>query len=138
MRLKTKGMRNDLRRSDTVHTRHMSNTNISGPVGVASASATPEQGTVKFKKFNCTFHQIEMIADPNVVADLLYIPKPEDSYVNVAYTYVGGKRRVRFENRFDGKTIGWYVDGVEMPEFCECDKHFVGQALLEVCQSAQE
>ena len=112
--------------------------NLSGTVGVASTSATPGQGLVQFKKFNCTFHQIEMIADPNVVADLLYIPKPGDRCVNVAYTYVGGKHKVRFENRFDGKTIGWYVDGVEMPEFCECDKYFVGQALMEVCRSAQE
>ena len=116
----------------------MKKNTFSGNAGVASASATPEQGTVQFKKFNCTFHQIEMIADPNVVADLLHVPKPGDRCVNVAYTYVGGKHQVRFESRFDGKTIGWYVDGVEMPDFCECDKHFVGQALLEVCQSAQE
>ncbi len=132
-----KGMRNDRRQSDTVHTLLMKHKSFSGPVGVASASATPVKGTVQLKKFNCIIHQIEMIADPNVVADLLYIPKPSDLCVNVAYTYVGSKHKVRFENCFDGKTIRWLVDGQEMPSFiCESEDQYgvVGQGLMAVAK----
>ena len=71
MYLNPKGMRNDRRQSDTVHTHIMKEMIISGPVGAASTSATPEKGTDKevephmrafvdehqeaFKEFCCEF-----------------------------------------------------------------------------------
>ena len=91
------------------------------------------------KKYNCNFKDINCIR-PEVANDLLAMPKTEDLVFNVAWTYTGGNHKVRFQNCMDGKTIRWFVDGQEMPEFVfpeGADPSFVAASLRSVCQSVQ-
>lgn len=91
-------------------------------------------------KFNCRFYDINLLT-PEVAMDLLAIPKDEeDEIFVVAWTYNGGDHKVRFQNCLDGKTIRWFVDGQEMPEFIfpeGTDPSFIANSLRSVCQSAQ-
>ena len=91
-------------------------------------------------KFNCRFYDINYLT-PVVAKDLLAIPTNDDDEIFViAWTYLGGKHKVRFQNCLDGKTIRWFVDETEMPEFEyleDTDPSFVAEALRSVCLSAQ-
>lgn len=94
------------------------------------------QGT---KKYNLNFKDLNLLR-PEVAQDLLYVPREDDKVVNIAWTYTGGNRRVRFQNCLDGKTIRWFVDGREMPQFeypKGTDLSFIATTLRSVCESVQ-
>lgn len=87
---------------------------------------------------NNNITQPEILSDPVVVSDLLYVPGPADVpgdtlIFNYSYTY--GK--VRFQNGLDGKTIRWFIDGEEQPSFiCESEDQYgiIAQGLREVAE----
>ena len=88
---------------------------------------------------NSRITQIEALKDPMVVRDLLYVPGEKDNNAgsvmfNLSYSYGA----VVFKNGLDGKTIKWYVDGQEMPDFiCESEDQYgvIGQGLAEVAET---
>lgn len=87
---------------------------------ITAQNSSINQG--KVKKLNVCISQPEVLANPMVVQDLLYQPKEDDMLINFSYIY----GNVRFQNGLDGKTIRWFVNGVEMPSFiCERQEEYV-------------
>ena len=98
---------------------------------ITAQNSVKNQG--KVKKFNCRISQPEVLADPMVVRDLLYQPREGDLSLNFAYTY----GNVRFQNGLDGKTIRWFVNGVEMPSFiCKGQEEYapVGRGMAALAE----
>lgn len=106
-------------------------TNFNFKEMITAQNSTNNQG--KVNKLNCRISQPEVLADPMVVRDLLYQPREDDLAFNFAYTY----GNVRFQNGLDGKTIRWFVNGVEMPSFiCEREEEYapVGRGMSALAE----
>lgn len=95
-------------------------------------------GYDKVKLLSSRIHQTEILAHPATVQDLLCTPdkcNTTDGTLIFTYKYTYGN--VKFQNGLDGKTIRWFVDGVEMPSFiCESEDQYgiIGQGLKEVAE----
>ena len=88
---------------------------------------------------NCRISQPDFLRNPMIVQDLLYVPSEKDLKAgSVLFTLSYSYGAVLFKNGLDGKTIKWYVDGQEMPDFiCESEDQYgvIANGLAEVAET---